>query len=245
MQVGSVALVDVLGAKQLTSIEGFLNNLIALKTFATKSVEEYEQMDSIDPQVQIKTLFFSDTIAIVAYAELPDDAVASDEDAVSASTLKKLVPLVSRLLLEGLNMDPVLFYRGCVSNGRITVGADWLLLGNAVNNAAQNYEVAQGAFVWFDPGALRIADSLKSEWSYWPRFFVKWPVPVKGGDQFETLVVNPFSFYKSGSDLYGHAEDVLRRSSRHASVGIDVAVKRQNTRRFFTQAVFELVSPEQ
>jgi len=139
------------------------------------------------------------------------------------------------LCQEALREPPVLAYRGAVAYGRFEM-EDGFVIGPAVDEAAESMELADGAFIWFTPSALaRVEDGVSGG-----LFAHKYAVPFKGGATFETFVLVP---WLPGSADRG-AEAARALLETFDSRSLSVAIKRQNTKRFFDAAIADARAKE-
>jgi hypothetical protein len=102
------------------------------------------------------------------------------------------------------------------------------LLGRAVDDVAEYYEAAEGAFVWLMPSADRL-DAAPYPPNAWDTMAFKYGVPLKGGRVIATTAISPFV------DTLEVEERRRIRSGYEAAMEssrVDVTVKRQNTLRF-------------
>ena len=135
--------------------------------------------------------FLSDTIAIGLPIMVEARLQKTDiEHAVHALSLASALA-GSLILKAGLAPLPMA-YRGCVSFGEYEMN-ETFILGPAVNDAAEHYELAECAAVWLTPTALTIwnegaplADESTS------RAMHPCAIPLKSGAVFESVAVNPF-----------------------------------------------------
>jgi hypothetical protein len=135
---------------------------------------------------------------------------------------------VCRVLRVAALCNPGVVYRGVVTSGRFTIQKN-LLLGPAVDEAANLMDLADGPFVWLAPTARRLGHFLVEESGEWSRLTVDYRIPLKGGQRLPTLALNPFTFC-SGAEEKTARQNLLRRMD---STNIDVSVKRGNALRFF------------
>jgi hypothetical protein len=110
------------------------------------------------------------------------------------------------------------------------------IVGKAVSVAASLYEKAQGAFVWLDPlaSAELQVDPPSSDDVIGASSLLRWDVPLKGGDTYNTFAVVPFSLLNGPQlrlELIEHAESIFKKSSE-----IGVQVKRQRSIEFMKEA---------
>ena len=211
---GAVAVVDALGFKGIWKrkpVREVLGELRRLK----RNVQDLEVVLPLMPLPALSVLVFSDTVAIVAQAS--SDSEQSRLDAICA-----VVVAVASLLAEGASASVPFVYRGAIATGQCLADPDdQLLLGEAVDEAAELMNLADGSFVWLSPNTA-IASGTMVE-----AFLVDFPVPLKDGRRITTKVVDPFAF---ADDRRGR--DVIEDGFRNvmtASSALDVRIKWQNT----------------
>ena len=173
---------------------------------------------------------------------------------ICASTIRVL-----DIYLKG---EPSLVLRGCITYGeyehKITETGSFIV-GPAVDDAAENMEISQGAFVWLRPEAaalyryaveiqqetikilykrndkLQLLKGSKQSLAK-PLMVDPYEMPIKpleGGGQLRCLVVNPLAF----QDTVKKRKAVFK-AYEEATSGkqLDVMLKRQNTMDFLKRA---------
>jgi hypothetical protein len=139
---------------------------------------------------------------------------------------------VCRILRVAALCDPAVAYRGVVTAGRFTIQQN-LLLGPAVDEAAELMNLADGPFVWLAPTAGRLEHLFReSRADEWQRLTLKYRIPLKGGQRLPTRALNPFALCSEVEQKKAR-QNLLRRMN---STRIDVSVKRGNAVRFFDTA---------
>jgi len=138
---------------------------------------------------------------------------------------------VANTLRQATATAPHLAYRGCIAYGQFALD-DRFIVGPAVDEAAENMDRAQGAFVWLTPSASDVLSRGRVPAGLQGTALVPYSVPMKGGDTFATSVVSPLHLAGSREK----AIDLTGRILGTFSGGLDVAIKRQNTERFLRAA---------
>jgi len=90
--------------------------------------------------------------------------------------------VASEVIAAAALSTPALAFRGCVATGRFEM-TDRFILGPAVDEAASGMDLAQAGIVWLAPSAE--AAYRQSQLAAIPEYdavFVRYPVPLKGGD---------------------------------------------------------------
>lgn len=219
MYTGAVALIDALGFRGIWGRHNpdvVMNEMKSMKEWMEKRV--HEQFSS-QPWMQCHVAFLSDTIAI---------SMALNEDTKDRAALSAIYlgDVISWVLDRRLRSSVPLAYRGAIALGSYDVSPHFLI-GPAIDEAASAYDLAQGAFIWLTVEARdEVARWLKDQ----PEntHLVKFDVPLKGGDTFNTYTLSPL--------VQAHGPDdanLLTRTLLGTFSGrnIDVAIKRQNTAR--------------
>lgn len=195
-----------------------------------------ETLRKKDPTIRAEpqVTFLSDTVVVgIPIMSDPDFPSSASEAAAhdDAHTLALAAAATGEIILRAGEGPHPMAYRGCISFGEYEMDPPFIL-GPAVNDAAEHYELAECAAVWLSPKALSVwnkaAATLQDSHA---ATLHPHSVPLKSGSCFESLVVNPF------------AERGMARMERHgwltAVLGsfqgpISVHVKRQNTEKLFT-----------
>jgi class 3 adenylate cyclase len=230
---GAVAMIDALGFKGiweredpgavLHTLDGFryvLRDQIAAHVNAIPSRRPEE------PNIRVRCI--SDTVLVVATA--PD---SRDVRQHAAAYLETVACLVAAVLMLSRSEPVPLLFRGAIAVGTVYRGQEDVL-GPAIDEAAENMEIADGAFIWLAPSALtvfRAGFGLESNRDFIANYRV--PINRKGGGEWrETAVVNPLGRLGTLEAKRGAAEQFLRWFDRPAGVPPDVVVKKQNTAQF-------------
>jgi hypothetical protein len=151
------------------------------------------------------------------------------ERAVDGYLLYLVCRCVCRVLRVAALCEPTIVYRGIVTAGMFTIQKN-LLLGPAVDEAADLMDVADGPFVWLSPTARRLKHfMLEQGEDDWERLTLKHPIPLKGGQRLPTRALNPFAHCSTGEQKTAKRNLLRRMDSNH----IDVCVKRGNAEKFF------------
>jgi hypothetical protein len=160
MREGAFALIDCLGFKGiwkradssalLHKLEGIVSSI---ENQITLKVQAYEHLKE---PIKVNATLLSDSVAISLQYE---NCFSGSEGYKSylmwllcSSTIKVL-----DLYLEG---EPHLVLRGCVTYGQYESRGNFIV-GPAVDDAAENVELSQGAFVWLLPVAATLYRSCR------------------------------------------------------------------------------------
>lgn len=217
MNNGAVALIDALGFRGIWgrhSPDGVLRSLKEMQQWMEQRVQDQFKTQ---PAFQCKIAFLSDTIAASMSVDAPSEHQA-------ALNVIYLADTISWILERTLRSSIPLAYRGAIAVGSYEVSPHFLI-GQAVDDAASAYELANAAVIWLTPAARNhVAGWLSNQ----PRntHLVKFGVPLKGGDSFDTYTVSPLEQARDNADANNLSLTLL---STFVGSSIDVAMKRQNT----------------
>jgi hypothetical protein len=231
----AIALLDILGAR------GVLGDAATGDFLVTMQLVWYrlEQLRKCfgSPKT-VKTAFFSDTLLVCVSGE-----------ASPGGLVDTAAELASAAIHTAMTLPRPFTYRGCISVGDVAM-VDAFCVGPAINEAAELYEQAEAGVVWLAPSALEHASAR-----------VELPaatVPLKGGRTIDSLFVNPLlRTWKGGETCDGgssrtaedkHADATFVRDSMLRTFDtrrLDVAIKKQNTRRLLDLALQVCAADEQ
>lgn len=217
MNTGAVALIDALGFRGIWGRHKADEVLTALRNMKSWMEKRVQEQFSSQPWMQCHVAFLSDTIAISMTLE----EKTKNREAMSVIYL---ADVISWVLDRTLRSDVPLAYRGAIVVGSYDV-SEHFLIGPAIDEAASVYDRAQGAIIWLTPTAREhVAGWLKGQ----PHntHLVKFAVPFKGGDVFNTYTVSPLEQARDQDDANKLTRTLLNIFS---SPSIEVAVKRENT----------------
>lgn len=168
MNEGAFALLDCLGFKGIwtraghSSPEQIIRFLEETEAVAQKKLPAV-QMHALADQVEIVFAFVSDTVAICA--QLKNGTPQAD---YQRGFLVSAVGHACRdIALRFVGCAPPLLMRGTIAYGEYLLRKSFFL-GPAVDEAANLFETAQGAFIWGTPEAARVHRAYMLE--FIPRF---------------------------------------------------------------------------
>ena len=216
MRTGAVALIDALGFRGIW--RRYDPNAVLTELKAAKNqIEAHVHMNAqtyMDQQVA----FLSDTIAI-------STLVRETENHRLAWAVLYLGDVIAKVLDMRLRSNMPLAYRGAIAVGNYGVSPHFLI-GEAIDEAANARDLAQGAFIWITPGARDEVAQLLKDKPECATGLVEFDVPLKSGDTFNTFTVSPIAKVRSADDAHALTRRLLETFS---SRRMDVAIKRQNT----------------
>lgn len=159
MQEGAFALIDCLGFKGIwkrtKDPDLVLEKLIKVEESAHRKLEKFKlAVQKLQIELNPKFILLSDTVAIsIPY-------IHSTEDTQQEAYKKGMVIAAACIYVAGflkafIEEEPYLTLRGCITYGEHSINQNFMV-GPAVDEAAENYEIANGAFVWLHPKVTEI-----------------------------------------------------------------------------------------
>lgn len=243
MLTGALAMIDILGFKQLTRVqkpEDVLTRMKALRDLVETKANPglgYAGIWArpIAPYIHPEPYFafLSDTIvAGLAYGDRADKWARQ----ILVQLMARWVAVMNE---AAITADPPFLFRGCIAFGEFMMDGNFIL-GAAVNEAAELHERAEAAMTWLTPTALRAVDGVAA------RDLVGWlvptSVPLKGGAAFRTLAALPLDLgWTRSRDLASIRPRIL---DYFGSASIEIQLKRQHTQDFLDD-VANVPMPEQ
>jgi len=183
-----------------TSPEQVFPALDQIRAWVTALVERENARDGVDlwKHLECRAQLFSDTIIVTS--PMPpggstEAAALEDYEAIRRyMLLRYMVLMVTKVATAAAKGELPLLYRGCVGCGEYERN-DFAVLGPAVNETAELYEAADGAFVFLSPSAR---DTYNSRPGLLARavfpYFVEYQIPFKSGELLKTFALNPLLF---------------------------------------------------
>lgn len=235
MREGAFALIDCLGWKGIwkrTNGSSLIEKLERIEQEVKAVVDEFNShhrnMTSGPINAQIRLI--SDTVAVSIQFE--NDAPMIDT--INRGYLVRAASLsVVRIQRLFLAEEPRIVMRGCIAYGDHVVVNNFII-GPAVDEAAEHYEMAEGAFVWLllSAGILyEQANCLMGDGRY---LLMPYDLPLKTGARLKSLVVNPLYLENSVDQRRAMIEGYFKAMNGVGS--LDVWLKRQNTMDFLQTA---------
>lgn len=230
MKHGAVAFLDALGFKGIWKDK---DPQQVLRKLAAIEREAHRKLLPPAVETHLSLRFFSDTVIVCA--KLPDARLPTE--LAEFNCLMRVTAAAARIMsVAAVDPAPPLAFRGAISCGAFEV-TEKFLIGPAVDEAAESEKLAQGALVWFCPTALQVLRRTTETFGNSDLYRLAipavgpYPLPLKGGDVFETWVVNPLAMAEAGQPV---VDGIL--AAMNAS-GLSVAIKRQNTSAFLSAAL--------
>ena len=166
-------------------------------------------------------LFLSDTVVIGMSSRLIRDGKA----ALPATTwLSHLIARLTRMCATG---QVPLAFRGAIAKGQFVTDQN-LLLGPAIDSAAEIMNTADASLVWFHPAISD--DELAVDFGT----VFRYRVPLHGGRTVNAWVVNPFYGTLDAPEADAIHTGIL--SAFGDETRLEVTIKRQNTEAFLDAA---------
>jgi hypothetical protein len=269
MREGAFALIDCLGFKGIWKRPDSALLLDKLENIVEKIQPQFLMKgipyDLLQRRFIIKPSLLSDSVAISL--QYKDDAykkeVTGDKKREKRKDKKReksyLVWLICASTIKILDLylegKPSMLLRGCITYGPLAHKENFIV-GQAVDDAAENMEICQGAFVWLTPevaSLYRYAVEIQQETIRLlyakkrrskllegskqslaePLIVDSYDMPLKGGGRLRCPIINPLAFHKTKED-----RQAVIRSYEKALLDnhLDVMLKQQYTMEFLREA---------
>jgi hypothetical protein len=163
----------------------------------------------------------SDTIVLGVWVK--------EDRATNWLALAAAVSTTSALCSTSAMLPPAFAYRGAVAFGRFLI-EDGFVLGPAIDDAAENMEQAEGAFIWLTDSALPLARYFDIE-TVAPAY----SVPLKNGRTVQTFAIVPWV----DQDIESQARTAQGLLNRFNRPDPSVQLKRENTAHFYNHALMQ------
>jgi hypothetical protein len=177
---GAVAVTDALGFRQAARTPEGAAGVVETVAATRRATSHETVLNNLAGDVHIHYAAVSDTIFLAASTrgslELCDTIAG-----VAASVVSQITTAAGARL--------PLAYRGCLASGKLAVAEDDLFVGEAINEAAQWYELAQAAIVWLTPAATATIWARRHD--YGP-LFVEFELPIRDLGTVAVTAINPF-----------------------------------------------------
>ncbi len=155
MQEGAFAMLDCLGWKGIwkkheKNPEAILDKISKVKdlTYARKKIM-ISGLSSLNIPVEPQIVFLSDTV-LISVPCVGDQS--TPRELLEGASIEMACFLAAHILMLFIDTVPHLTLRGVITFGAHSI-KDTFILGPAVDEAAELYEMADGAFVWIHPEA--------------------------------------------------------------------------------------------
>jgi hypothetical protein len=178
-----------------------------------------------DGFLRTESLFLSDTLVLGSWT--PDTWGAETAASIERPHRLWLSTSIAMALQQSAVAKVPLVFRGAIAAGAFLIDRN-LILGQAVDDAAELMDEANAAIVWYAPPGF--SDPIEHRYAH----YLDYDVPLKDGRTIRAQAVNPFA---GVTDLA--RVDAVHDGMLHAFDGerkLDVVIKRQNTEAFLTAA---------
>ncbi len=201
--------------------------------------------DPANTFLSIQSTFLSDTVALAVVPKPRDELHEivrnrNTDDDLAAAAVAYASTLSGYVCRQGLFADPPWAYRGCIAFGEFYM-EDRFLVGEAVDEAADNMDLADGAFVWLCLSARKVFE--RSPRGFGGRCIplARHKVPLKGeAGSVDTFVASPFEWLSTVQRAQPVAEALLRTFEGKSADSI--VRKARNTRTFVEHQLRELAA---
>lgn len=190
-----------------------------------RATEDLQRRLPAEGMVSTETVFLSDTLVIGSWTPTVwGDAVASH---VLPVRRLYLCSAIARTLRDCAIGSVPLIFRGTIASGDFLIDQN-LILGQAVDDAAELMDEADAAIVWFAPPGFSEPTDRQVE------HYLDYEVPLHRGGTVKAQAVNPFFGCHDRDQIDAVLAGMLRAFGDSAR--IDIVIKRQNTEAFLNHA---------
>jgi hypothetical protein len=250
MRVGAVVMTDALGFKGIwkrVPVPALCQQLRDLVELIEEDVRS--MLDAVPGALalRIETRFISDTVVFGIWHELPFGSAGQGSGAeceqtpdtvpVHSLTVQVAAILAALVQQRGAAMATGMAFRGAVAFGEFLVDGNFLI-GPAIDEAAQNYEIAKAAVVLCLPSAMSELAVKEERSPIVPGLIVDGISVPLGGAELVTAVVNPLA----SSSAWANDLERLLKPLRGTSAP-DVVAKLENTQRIHAAIAERLRRP--
>jgi hypothetical protein len=171
--------------------------------------------DPANTFLSIHSTFLSDTVALAVVPKPRDELHEivrnrNTDDDLAAAAVAYASTLSGYVCRQGLFADPPWAYRGCIAFGEFYM-EDRFLVGEAVDEAADNMNVADGAFVWLCLSARKAFERSPGGFGGRGIPLARYKVPLKGeAGSVDTFVASPFEWLSTVQRAQLVAKALLR-----------------------------------
>jgi hypothetical protein len=181
----------------------------------------------------MRSALLSDSI-VLAFEVNVDPKMSQASGVSEFALIVAMCEEIALLTRVGALAPPPIAYRGAIAYGDYDI-EDNFIIGPAVDEAAESMGKAEAAMVWLTPSARRYGAIFDfAGVQKIPLPMMMYPVPMKGGAAYETLVAVPFEKTDNASER-GALIDAIAATFDHTP-SLEVEIKKQNTVRFLRAA---------
>lgn len=241
---GAIVVCDTLGFKGIWDrykdhgkVLAKLQQVKDLARWVVKSVSSNVQACRSDIELRAAARVFSDTVVFATWSE-----ASSQQEKDKLQVLYLACKMTVALIDQGQQPEIPFAYRGCISFGEFYL-AEELIVGPAIDEAAEYMNTPDGAFVWLGPSAEALLEEHKTTGGFetvnpsgihgnvhFDRVLDHPEVPLKDGRSLTAWVVNPYAYVLEGRLL---SKRILASFN---TPSLDVRIKKQNTAHFLDKA---------
>lgn len=231
LRFGAIVFLDALGFKGIWSRQNPISVLQQLKSLRRKglSLRGRARHGALlnDPGLLHHVRCVSDTIMVAVTLTRSNIPQRYLYRAMLSASL-----IASNMIDDAVHGSPPLLFRGCLAAGLMKVDGDFVI-GPAVDEAAELFELSQGAFLWMAPSAMNINDTYCETFvdRIEPALMIRYPVPLKDGTAPATLVFNYFGLTRPAAGWLTTCQRILEAFG-DKPVCSDIEKKRRNVAAF-------------
>jgi hypothetical protein len=231
LKFGAIVFLDALGFKGIWSRQDPISVLQQLKSLRHNGLSlRGRARDGVllnDPRLLHHVICVSDTIMIAVTLTRSNIPRRYLYRAMLSASL-----IASTMIDNAIHGSPSLLFRGCLAAGFMMIDDDFVI-GPAVDEAAELFELSEGAFFWMAPSAMKINDTYCESFvdRIDPALMIRYPVPLKDGTAPATLVFNHFGLTRPVAGWSTTCQKILQAFGDE-NVGSDIKRKRQNIATF-------------
>lgn len=229
--LGAIAIVDVLGFKGIWTREdpkAVVAHLLALRRRGMRlQGRDRSGVLVYDSGLRHRVRCMSDTIVVIVALKGRRAPARGLYRAMFSATL-----ITGQIVLSGLLGTPPFLFRGCIAVGELEEQADFLI-GPAVDEAAERFELADGPFLWLAPSALTIAKRYADTYieRLVPALMLPHSVPLNDGRLAKTQAFAYFGITRSRDERKALTQRLLA-SFGAEPLRSDVKIKKRNAAKF-------------
>lgn len=209
LKLGAIVFLDALGFKGIWTRQNPISVLQQLKSLRRKGLSLRGQkrhgvlLD--DPGLLHHVRCVSDTIMVAVTLTRSNIRERYLYRAILSALL-----IASNIMDDAVHGSPPLLFRGCLAAGFMKVEGDFVI-GPAVDEAAELFELSEGAFLWMAPSAMKINDTYCETFvdRIEPALMIRYPVPLKDGTAPATLAFNYFGLTRPAAGWLTTCQRVL------------------------------------
>jgi hypothetical protein len=227
LKFGAIVFLDALGFKGIWSRQDPISVLQQLKSLRHNGLSLRGRARAgvllNDPRLLHHVICVSDTIMVAVTLTRSNIPQRYLYRAMLSASL-----IASTMIDNAIHGCPSLLFRGCMAAGLMMVDGDFVI-GPAVDEAAELFELSEGAFFWMAPSAMKINDTHCENFvdRIEPNLMIRYPVPLKDRAAPITLVFNYFGLTRPVAGWTTTCQKILQAFGDENVRG-NIKEKRQN-----------------